>query len=94
MVKSRWVDRKLRNFRTAIEAGISCLKRAYGLARCTWRGLDHFRAYVWSWSPTTSPCSPASNPPEFPAPEPAQRPLIERGNTQQDALLMENRPNI
>ena len=31
-----------------IEAGISCLKRAYGLARCTWRGLDHFRAYVWS----------------------------------------------
>jgi IS5 family transposase len=18
------------------------------LARCTWRGLDHFRAYVWS----------------------------------------------
>jgi hypothetical protein len=21
---------------------------AYGLARCTWRGLDHFRAYVWS----------------------------------------------
>ena len=31
-----------------IEAGISCLKRAYGLARCTWRGLDHFKAYVWS----------------------------------------------
>ena len=23
-------------------------KRAYGLARCTWRGLDHFKAYVWS----------------------------------------------
>ena len=23
-----------------VEAGISCLKRAYGLARCTWRGLD------------------------------------------------------
>ena len=23
-------------------------KRAYGLARCTWRGLAHFRAYVWS----------------------------------------------
>ncbi|MBB4169930.1 IS5 family transposase, partial [Rhizobium sp. BK538] len=31
-----------------IEAGISCLKRAYGLARCTWRGLDHFKTYVWS----------------------------------------------
>jgi IS5 family transposase len=48
MVKSRWVYRKLRNFRAGIEADISCLKRAYGLARCTWRGLGHFRAYVWS----------------------------------------------
>jgi transposase, IS5 family len=48
MVRSRWVYRKLRNFRAGIEADISCLKRAYGLARCTWRGLGHFRAYVWS----------------------------------------------
>jgi IS5 family transposase len=24
------------------------LKRAYGLARCSWRGLDQFKAYVWS----------------------------------------------
>ena len=48
MAKSRWVYRKLRNFRAGIEADISCLKRAYGLARCTWRGLDHFQAYVWS----------------------------------------------
>jgi len=48
MVKSNWVYRRLRNFRAGIEAGISCLKRAYGLARCTWRGLEHFNAYVWS----------------------------------------------
>ncbi len=48
MVRSHWVYRKLRNFRAGIEAGISCLKRAYGLARCTWRGLGHFKAYVWS----------------------------------------------
>jgi IS5 family transposase len=48
MVKSRWVYRKLRNFRAGIEAGISCLKRAYGLARCSWRGLDHFKTYIWS----------------------------------------------
>ena len=48
MVRSRWVYRKLRNFRAGIEAGISCLKRAYGLARCTWKGLGHFKAYVWS----------------------------------------------
>ena len=48
MVKSRWVYRKLRNFRAGIEAGISCLKRAYGLARCTRRRLDHFKTYIWS----------------------------------------------
>ncbi len=48
MVRSRWVYRQLRNFRAGIEADISCLKRAYGLARCTWRGLGHLRAYVWS----------------------------------------------
>ena len=48
MVKSNWVYRKLRNFRAGIESDISCLKRAYGLARCIWRGLDHFAAYVWS----------------------------------------------
>ena len=48
MVKSGWVYRKLRNFRAGIEAGISCLKRAYGLACCTWRGLDHFKTYIWS----------------------------------------------
>lgn len=48
MVRSRWVYRKLRNFRAGIEAGISCLKRAYGLGRCTWRGLEHFKTYVWS----------------------------------------------
>jgi IS5 family transposase len=48
MVTSRWVYRRLRNFRAGLEAGVSCLKRAYGLARCTWRGLAHFKAYVWS----------------------------------------------
>ena len=48
MVKSPWVYRRLRNFRAGIEAGISCFKRAYGAARCTWRGLDHFKAYIWS----------------------------------------------
>jgi len=48
MVKSPWVYRRLRNFRAGIEASISCFKRAYGAARCTWRGLDHFKAYIWS----------------------------------------------
>ena len=48
MVKSQWVYRRLRNFRAGIEANISVFKRAYGGARCIWRGLDHFTAYVWS----------------------------------------------
>lgn len=48
MVRSNWVYPKLRNFGAGIEAGISCLKRAYGLARCTWRGFDHFKTYIWS----------------------------------------------
>jgi len=41
------VYHKLKNSEP-LEANISCLKRAFGLARCTWRGLDHFKAYVWS----------------------------------------------
>jgi IS5 family transposase len=48
MTKSAWVYRKLRNFRAGIEAGISCFKRSYGAGRCIWRGLDHFKAYLWS----------------------------------------------
>ena len=48
MVKSTWVYRQLRNFRAGIEAGISCLKRTYGLTRCTWKGLGHFKSFVWS----------------------------------------------
>ena len=48
MVKSPWVYRKLRNFRAGIEAGISYLKRSFGLSRCNWKGLDHLKTYVWS----------------------------------------------
>lgn len=48
MTKSDWVYRKLRNFRAGIEAGISYLKRSFGLGRCSWKGLAHFKAYVWA----------------------------------------------
>jgi IS5 family transposase len=48
MVKSPWVYRKLRHFRAGVEGNLSCLKRACGLFRCTWKGLEHFRLYVWS----------------------------------------------
>jgi len=50
MVKSEWVYKKLCNFRAGIEGNISCLKRRYGLSRCTWKGLDKFKAFVWSSS--------------------------------------------
>jgi IS5 family transposase len=48
MAKSAWVYKKLRNFRAGIEAGISVLKRAFGLDRCTWKGWEGFGRYVWS----------------------------------------------
>jgi len=48
MVKSSWVYRKLKNFRAGIEAGISLLKRCFGLRRCTWKGHTSFQAYAWA----------------------------------------------
>jgi len=48
MVRSAWVFRRLRDFRSGIEGCISTLKRAFQMDRCTWRGFGSFRAYVWS----------------------------------------------
>ena len=48
MAKSTWVYKRLRNFRAGIEGMISFLKRCFGLTRCTWRGLQSFKAYAWS----------------------------------------------
>jgi IS5 family transposase len=48
MAKSAWVYKMLRNFRAGIEAGISTLKRAFGLDRCTWSGWGGFKQYVGS----------------------------------------------
>lgn len=39
---------KLCNFRAGIESNISELKPAYGLGRALWRGLQGFKACVWS----------------------------------------------
>ncbi len=46
MTTSQWVYDKLRRFRAGIEAGISLLKRVFGLARCIWKGPTGFHAYV------------------------------------------------
>jgi len=48
MVKSSWVYKRLQDFRVGIEANISTLKRAFGLDRCTWKGWEGFKRYVWS----------------------------------------------
>lgn len=36
-----------RSGRAGIEAGISTLKRDFGLDRCTWSGWNEFKQYVW-----------------------------------------------
>jgi transposase, IS5 family len=49
MVRSSWVFKRLRRFRAGVEGCISYLKRAFGLARCTWRGgREGFSAYAWA----------------------------------------------
>ena len=48
MTPSAWVYARLRRFRAGVEAGISYLKRCFGLGRCNWRGLGRFKAYVLS----------------------------------------------
>ena len=47
-MKSRWCIASCATDPGRDRGRISCLKRAYGLSRCTWKGLDHFKAYVWS----------------------------------------------
>ena len=48
MCRSHYVYRRLRRFRAGIESGISWLKRCLGLTRCTWKGWESFKSYVWS----------------------------------------------
>jgi IS5 family transposase len=48
MTSTTAVYRKLWRFRVGIEAGISWLKRCFGLRRCNWKGEDGFHAYVQS----------------------------------------------
>ena len=48
MTPSAWVYNRLRRFRAGVEAGISHLKRCFGLGRFNWRGLGRFKSYVLS----------------------------------------------
>jgi IS5 family transposase len=48
MCRSHYVFKILRRFRAGIESGISWLKRCFGLDRCTWKGFESFKSYVWT----------------------------------------------
>lgn len=48
MCRSEYVYDRLRRFRAGIESGISWLKRCFGFAKCTWKGLRSFKSYVWA----------------------------------------------
>ena len=48
MTPSSWIYARLKRFRAGVEAGISHLKRCFGLGRSRWRGLPRFKAYVQS----------------------------------------------
>ena len=38
----------LKTFRAGVEGNISELKRAFGMGKANWKGLEGFKAYVWS----------------------------------------------
>ncbi len=40
--------KRLRDFRAGIEGNISELKRVFGASKAMWKGLDGFKAFVWS----------------------------------------------
>jgi IS5 family transposase len=46
MVKSSWVYKNLLNWRAGIEAGISFLKRCFGMSKANWTGFDGFKKYI------------------------------------------------
>jgi IS5 family transposase len=43
------IERKLKKWRSGIEAVISNLKRGYKICRCVWKGFEHYRQKVF-WS--------------------------------------------
>ena len=49
IAKNKWVETKLKKWRSGIEAIISNLKRGFEIHRCNWKGLAHYRQNVF-WS--------------------------------------------
>jgi IS5 family transposase len=48
MCRSKAIFKKLAKLRAGIESNISALKRAFGLTRANWKGIEGFKSYVWS----------------------------------------------
>jgi IS5 family transposase len=49
IAKNKWVETKLKKWRSGIEAVISNLKRGFQIRRCNWKGLAHYGQKVF-WS--------------------------------------------
>lgn len=49
IAKNKWVETKLKRWRSGIEAVISNLKRGFQIGRCNWKGLPHYGQKVF-WS--------------------------------------------
>jgi len=49
IVKNKWVETKLKKWRSGIEAIISNLKRGFEIHRCNWKGFAHYRQKIF-WS--------------------------------------------
>lgn len=49
IAESPFVEKSLMQWRSGVEAVISNLKRGFKLARCTWKGWEHFKQKVY-WS--------------------------------------------
>jgi IS5 family transposase len=49
IAKNKWVETKLKRWRSGIEAIISNLKRGFQIGRCNWKGFAHYGQKVF-WS--------------------------------------------
>ena len=49
VAKNKWVENKLKRWRSGMEAIISNLKRGFQIRRCNWKGFAHYRQKIF-WS--------------------------------------------
>ena len=49
IAKNKWVETKLKKWRSGIEAVISNLKRGFEIRRCNWKGFAHYRQLECNW---------------------------------------------